>query len=153
MFNFKRTKVKKEEEVVSVSAPIEIKPPECSHKWKDFHPFLKESYSHRSNDSVQFCWEIVEPYVCCWCKKRDDQILVKNSGIANNIEDYNRRLENFKKPYLSILQPEGIVINEVQDMIHSIDREYLEIVASCFPEKPGLSKEDIDKIKNKTETF
>lgn len=146
-------KKNKKEEQNQVIQPIIIENPKCSHKWVDFDLYFLESYKPLQSTSGEyrsFKWEIIEPYVCCWCKKRDNVILAQQTGeIYTN--QYNDALKAFITPYQERLKPKGLVEDQIQDMLHCIDREYLTIVASMYPEKLGLNPEDVKKFIEKTE--
>lgn len=131
--------------------PQEIQPivkQECKHKWQDFNWYLKEEYHQLPTGPIRYSWKIMEPYVCCWCHKRKDVILYQESGEVSNFKNYNKRLEMFKLHCGNNLKPTPYVEDKVSDMIHSIDRTYLNIVAKLYPERLGLTKEEIEVIKN-----
>lgn len=149
---FKR-KNKKEENNLSSEQSSSITP-KCSHKWVDFDLYFRftKNIHHDTygKEYYTYKWEIVEPYVCCWCKEREDKVLASCEG-TNYPGDYEKELTNFLKEYKDHLSPKGLIEDKIQDMLHSIDREYLSIVASMFPERLGLKKEEIQEFLEKTQ--
>lgn len=94
---------------------------ECQHKWRDYDWIL---LYHTSNAGKNFCYEIVEPYVCIHCGKRKD-VTLENGVIAVGDATSNSIYENLKKQYPKI-KDRPIVEDEINDAI-LVDREYLRI--------------------------
>ena len=131
--------------------PQEIQPivkQECKHKWQDFDWYLSEEYRVENAHKIIYSWKVYEPYVCCWCHKRKDVLLYKENGSVSTFKQYNKRLQVFKLNCGSNLKPTPLVEDKISDMIHSVDRTYLNIVAKLYPEKLGLTKQEIEVIKN-----
>lgn len=126
------------------SPMIPISKPKCQHKWRDFNWYLEYNY----NDNHLEIW-IKEPYVCCWCKERKDIILEHITYSYISDKKFQTTIEELEKQYSSHLKKRALIEDEIEDMRQNIDREYLAIVARCFPEKLGLSEEELNKFLNK----
>ncbi|MBQ9613065.1 MAG: hypothetical protein IJV14_10865 [Lachnospiraceae bacterium] len=101
----------------------ENKKPVCIHKWKDFPPYLVYS---TTNMLVQ----IIEPYVCVYCKERKDVYLLNECWKGEGIYSYShfqQVVKQYQDTYKDILRPRVIV----EDMVHDemlVDREHLRIL-------------------------
>lgn len=111
--------------------PALIELPPCKHKWQDFPAYL----DYGREDSVLKIW-IKEPYVCIYCKKRVDKLLVNDTfyGISQSRAD--ELLTRYRKDYASLLKPVGIVEDMVNDY-QLVDREWLDITRRLRSAKEG----------------
>lgn len=110
-----------------------IEPPPCNHKYKDFPAYLVYTYRDRSLNL-----KIQEPYVCIYCKKRKYITLVEHNVSGISKEESGAIIKQAEREYQSILKPQGIVEDMVNDFI-MVDRQYLEIADSLHPERGILS--------------
>lgn len=118
--------------------PIEFK---CNHKWKDFPWYITAFYYEDTN---AFDLKIIEPYVCIHCKERKDVVLHSVSRANFSWKQASKLLEECEEKYGEFCQPRPIV----EDMIHDmqlIDRQYLEIAESLYPEKFGKLREQVSQ--------
>lgn len=118
--------------------PIEFK---CNHKWKDFPWYITALYYE---DTHAFDLKIIEPYVCIHCKERKDIVLHSVSRANFSWKQASTLLEECEEKYGEFCQPRPIV----EDMIHDmqlVDRQYLEIAESLYPEKFGKLREQVSQ--------
>lgn len=104
-----------------IDPPVLIEPLPCNHKWYDFPPFLDYTLSQ----NVLHVW-ITEPYICIYCKEREDKRLVDDTygGVSKaGAEDI---LNHYKKEYEGLLKPVGVVEDMVNDF-QMVDKQSLEI--------------------------
>ena len=123
----------------------EVKPIEftCNHKWRDFPWYIKATYY----DSVRrFELQIIEPYVCIHCKERKDVVLhevVRNNSSWKHVEEL---LAECEEKYGEHCQSRPVI----EDMIHDmqlVDRQYLKIAESLYPEKFGKLIKDVQESR------
>ena len=110
------------------------KPPPCAHKWRDCEYWYME---FKADDSV-FDYKILEPYICIYCKKREDKALQKGTEIitkSRSADDIIRELYD-KFP---ALRPRAVVADAVNDML-MVDREHLRMVDILHGNAPIDSK-------------
>ena len=137
-------KKKKEPELI---APV-FEPQPCKHKWRDFDWYIEYYWeSEYGGNHRTLIIKIIEPYVCCWCKERKNHVLQQTIFRNLSPKNLNEAIADVTKDYKTRIKERAIVEDEIADMQMSIDREYLEIVAKCFPEKLGLSEEQYKKLK------
>ena len=130
---------KQEESIIS-------KPP-CNHKWRDFDWYIITDYKAKDDSKVgEFTAELIEPYVCCWCKKREDHVLSRIEATNIPYKEIDNQIKEWKTEYKEHIRGRAIIEDQIQDMQRSIDREYLDIVAACYPEKLGLTEQQKQKL-------
>ena len=97
-------------------------PPPCNHKWKDFPWYIESSLFDNGN----FLVEIIEPYVCIYCKKQKNIVLKKitRSNITRSRAD--ELICELEEKYKDHIKDEAIVNDMINDMI-LVDREYLRL--------------------------
>ena len=128
---------KKKEPEVAPQSPPEIKH-ECFHKWKDFDwyiDFIYNRYSGRPYGQTEI--KIIEPYVCVLCGKREDKILMRYYNDAISEEDARKQLRKITDEHKSFLKSRLQIEDEIADMQHHVDREYLQIMEKLYPHKLG----------------
>lgn len=94
----------------------------CNHKWKDFPPYIEYS-----TDTMTV--QIIEPYVCVYCKKRKDVFLINDSWKNEHISlsRFDQIVDGYYKTYKDIILPKGIVEDMVYDEM-LVDRDHLRIM-------------------------
>lgn len=136
---------RKKKKELPIEPQVPAAPPECQHKWKDFDWYVEWNYFPSMTDNGMIITKrenygeldikIKEPYVCVWCKKREDKILRSiHFDKINEQEAKNRFAEICKNPHV---RPREEIEDEIADMEHSIDREYLSIVETMYPKHLG----------------
>lgn len=101
--------------------PEIIEPPPCKHKWQDFPWYCEFSWG-----GGEFEVKIIEPYVCIYCKKRQNVELLYNHYLGITEAERLKKIREIKEDFKDRLQPKPIV----EDMIHDfqlVDRQWLEI--------------------------
>ena len=127
---------KKESEIVP-QPPSEIKH-ECSHKWKDFDWYIDFIYNRYYGQLYgQTEIKIIEPYVCVLCGKREDKQLMCYYNDKISEEDARKQLREITDEHKSFLKSRLQIEDEIADMQHHIDREYLQIMENLFPHRVG----------------
>ena len=122
--------------------PVQV-PKKCAHKWKDFDWYMYSSYNkYYQNLHI----EIIEPYVCVWCKERENKVLFSNDFDIKSYGAALQKADEIHDLYKDKIKPRAIVEDQIADMQHSIDHDYLRIVAKCFPDKLGLTPEEVKKL-------
>ena len=109
-------------EAYSPVQPTPKKPPPCEHKWRDCEFWYME---FRADDSM-FDYKIFEPYVCIYCKKRDDKLLQKGVELISPERSADDIIREFYDRFPA-LRPRAVVEDAVNDMI-MVDREHLRMV-------------------------
>ena len=134
---------KKKEPPIEPQVPAA--PPECKHKWKDFDWYVEWKYIPCMTDNGMIITKrenygeldikVKEPYVCIWCKKREDKILRSIHFDEIGEKEAKERFDEIRKnPHV---RPREEIEDEIADMEHSIDREYLSIVETMYPKHLG----------------
>lgn len=116
--------------------PVEIK---CNHKWQDFPWYVQAIYYE---DTRRFDLKLIEPYVCVHCKERKDVVLHHVERQGYSWDDAEQLLAECDEKYGEHCEARPIV----EDMIHDmqlVDRQYLEILKSLYPEKFGKLASDV----------
>ena len=145
---------KKKKDNVFAATPQQLitkQPKECQHKWRDFEPILYSSYNFYYKDYKQSKYgrlhiRLVEPYVCCLCLKREDRELCSWEFENLTREEAYAKLQDFKQENAAYIAPRAKVEDEIADMQHNIDREFLRNLALYHPEKVGSSFKSIVKV-------
>lgn len=114
-----------------------VAPPICMHKWKDFPWYITYTCNGRNLEV-----NIKEPYVCIYCKDRQDKNLMSFSCVVSNVEDRDKTIEEIKEKYKEYLQPKAIVEDMVNDF-QMVDRQWLE-----FAERLSQAKAPVLHISN-----
>lgn len=109
-------------------------PPPCEHKWRDCEFWYME---FRADDSM-FDYKIFEPYVCIYCKKRDDKLLQKGVELISPKRSADDIIREFYDRFPA-LRPRAVVEDAVNDMI-MVDREHLRMVDILHGNAPIDSK-------------
>lgn len=137
---------KKEEQPITITAPET--PPVCHHKWRDFDWYIETNWERYYNSSLgRFSAKIIEPYICCWCKERENHVLSKVSMDHVPHEELDKVISDWKTEYKDRIRGRAVIEDEIKDMQQAIDRQYLEIVAACYPEKLGLTEQQKQKLR------
>lgn len=116
---------KKKKEVITPSTPIKR---ECQHKWKDFPWYIDARWGRFPNNKNYWCdIELKEPYVCIWCKKREDILLKKWHREPIREEDIITLVNEINTRHKSKIKSREEIEDEIQDFLHDVDRTYLQI--------------------------
>ena len=97
-------------------------PPPCNHKWKDFPWYINSTLF----DNSKFLIEIIEPYVCIYCKKRKNIVLEKITRLNITRSRADELICELEEKYKDHIKDEAIVNDMINDMI-LVDREYLRL--------------------------
>ena len=62
-------------------------------------------------------------------------------------EELDKVISDWKKEYKDHIRGRAVIEDEIKDMQQAIDRQYLEIVAACYPEKLGLTEQQKEKLR------
>lgn len=103
--------------------PAVVEPPPCKHKWQDFPWIMRFYYDY---DQRELKVEIIEPYVCIYCKERQDRVLIKDWYTNENKKEIDRLMDEYREKYKDYIEPEAIVEDKINDY-QMVDREWLEI--------------------------
>lgn len=98
-----------------------LPPKKCEHKYKDFDWYTVKKYQP---DDCLLTIQVIEPYVCIFCGERQDKILHESITTCER-EDYDRKIENFLKPYQSKIKERAFIEDEINDFL-LVDRDYIE---------------------------
>ena len=102
-----------------------LMPPPCRHRWKDFPWYINAEYFSGID---RFEFRVYEPYVCIYCKERQDKLIFEFiSSISKKEAD--KYIENFEEKYDEHLEDRVIIEDMITDM-QLVDREYLNIYES-----------------------
>lgn len=110
------------------------KPPPCAHKWRDCEYWYME---YEWNASV-FKYKIFEPYVCIYCKRRDDKALESGTEPITSSRSADDIIQWLYDRFPAI-RPRAVVEDAVNDMI-MVDREHLRMVDILHGNAPIDSK-------------
>ena len=97
-------------------------PPPCNHKWKDFPWYINSTLF----DNGKFLIEIIEPYVCIYCKKQKNIVLKKITRSNITRSGANEFICELEEKYKDYIKDKAIVNDMINDMI-LVDREYLRL--------------------------
>lgn len=132
MFQFLRKK-KPEQEIT-----IPELPKECIHKWRDFAWYINDSYDF-STGYLKI--EIIEPYVCIHCKKRENVSLVSIKWNGLTGEEIRDKIKAYDERYADKLRPRAEIEDEINDF-QRVDRLYLQIADSLWPDRRIMPSEE-----------
>lgn len=126
------------------SKPIIVEPPkpkECAHTWRDFDWYLVSEWHYYTNRPKYgyYRFKIIEPYVCCLCKIRENHVIDREYAENVTEEDFHAKQNEIKEKYKEHLKDRAIVEDQIRDMQKNIDREFLETLSTYFPQKVGIS--------------
>ena len=111
-----------------------LMPPPCRHHWKDFPWYIDAEYF---SDVGRFEFRVYEPYVCIYCKERQDKLIFEFiSSISSKEAD--KYIEDFEEKYDEHLEDRVIIEDMITDM-QLVDREYLNIYESLKTLNPNKS--------------
>ena len=99
------------------------KTPVCLHKHKDFPWYVAISKYEHGGYTYRYKVDVVEPYVCVHCGRRQDIVLIQYSDIMSKGEADNIA-EKLKEKYSDYIQDRAIVEDMVNDTI-LVDQQYL----------------------------
>ena len=118
------------------------KPKECGHVWRDFDWYLVSEWHDYTNRPKYgyYRFKIIEPYVCCLCKIRENHVIDREYAENVTEEDFHAKQNEMKEKYKEYLKDRAIVEDQIRDMQKNIDREFLETLSAYFPQKTGLLK-------------
>ena len=100
-------------------------PPPCRHRWKDFPWYINAEYFSGID---RFEFRVYEPYVCIYCKERQDKLIFEFISSISK-KEANKYIEDFEEKYDEHLKDRVIVEDMITDM-QLVDREYLNIYES-----------------------
>ena len=100
-----------------------VEPPPCKHKWQDF-PWIMRFYYDYGQRKLHI--KIIEPYVCIYCKKRKDKVLLEDWYTNTGEKEIDRLMDEYRAKYKDHAEPEAIVEDKINDF-QLVDREWLEI--------------------------
>lgn len=100
--------------------PLAPMPKECQHQWQDFPWYVEGTYHIEEG---YFECQIIEPYVCVLCKKRENKVLMEYHHQATE-KEADKFIDGLRKRF------KGKILHqiEVEDMINDflmVDRDYL----------------------------
>lgn len=124
MLNRWRSKKKRVKEIQDemLSATPPQPPKECQHKYKDFSWYLINSY----DGTGYFHCEIVEPYVCVYCKKRINKTLEEYQRHHFSANEAIEFVEKLHEQFPDKIKPKAVVEDEINDFI-LVDRDFLKV--------------------------
>ena len=96
--------------------------PSCVHKWRDCDYW----YMEYAADVSTFRYKIFEPYVCIYCKERNDKQLQNGEEPITSERSANDIIQEFFEKFPALCH-RAIVEDAVNDMI-MVDREHLQMV-------------------------
>ena len=106
--------------------PVKV---ECSHKWRDFPWYLEGTYD---TSWKEYTVNIIEPYVCVWCGKRQDKTLHSITRYGTK-KDMQETVSALMDTYGDHIKARAFIENDIADM-QLVDREYLRALAIIKPE-------------------
>lgn len=102
-----------------------LMPPPCRHRWKDFPWYIDAEYFSGAD---RFEFRVYEPYVCIYCKERQDKLIFEYISSISK-KEANKYIEDFEEKYDEHLEDRVIIEDMITDM-QLVDREYLNIYES-----------------------
>lgn len=112
-------------------------PPPCNHKWKDFDPYVEASWDvssrYAGKERGDLHMLLIEPYVCVWCKKRENRVLVQAHWFDITEDAREAHILHWEDQYGDLIKPKGKVEDKVQDFI-MLDPPYLEAYDRLHPQ-------------------
>lgn len=97
-------------------------PAPCRHKWQDF-PWIMRFYYNYGEGTLRV--EVVEPYVCIYCKERQDRLLIRDWYNEISGEQIDRLIQEYKEKYKEHCEHEAVIEDKINDF-QLVDREWLE---------------------------
>lgn len=94
-------------------APTPEKPRECNHKWQDFPWYIEGQYYV---DKHFYEFDIIEPYVCLLCHKRENKVLAHVARQGNS-DDADKMVAQLVKQYDGKVKHKAEVEDMIQDTI------------------------------------
>lgn len=119
---------------------IEPKIKECQHIWCDFSPYIAYEFEYENKEISDFGTLkiiIYEPYVCCNCSKRETIELSKDVYYHIKYKEIKEIIEKKKQEHQNFTKPRARVEDEINDLIHKIDRNLLQTIGVYQPQKLG----------------
>lgn len=124
-----------------IQEPITYEPPPCKHKWRDFDWYIvweykpEYTYAGTREHYGELTIDVYEPYVCIWCKARENRKLRNIHFDKIDEQEAKARYEEIRKnPHV---RPREDIEDEIADIEHNIDREYLAIAEKICPHRVG----------------
>ena len=108
----------------SRNKPKLIDPPPCKHKWQDFPWIFTYVYDTRPGGGLYIT--ITEPYVCIYCKKRKNVVLLEETYHGIGKKEMLQIIRDKQEEYKDHIKPEAIVEDMINDF-QLVDREWLKI--------------------------
>lgn len=103
----------------------------CNHKWVDFHWYIK-TYNDPNSFPYEYVCEILEPYVCIYCKqRRDESLMIKRCKSYKSLKDM---VEDLTKQYSDKIKPKVEIEDAIKDM-QLVDREFLRFAQIVNPNR------------------
>jgi len=141
MWPFKKPKQINELKPLKPSCPSSSK---CDHKYREFDWYIESSFSvvgHKRGEEVgNLDTRIYKPYVCIHCKHRKNVVLKEMTRVGVTWREALEENSVLAKSHADKIRPKPEVEEEIADF-QLIDREYLKIAQSLFPDRDIL-KED-----------
>ena len=108
--------------------PVEPVKIECQHKWRDFPWYITSTYNTSNH---YYHVEVIEPYVCVWCGKRQDKTLqhIEHTGSQKECISV---IEALNDTYKDHIRARAFIENDIADM-QLVDRDYLRALAIVNP--------------------
>ncbi len=99
-----------------------LMPPPCRHRWKDFPWYINAEYFSGVD---RFEFRVYEPYVCIYCKERQDKLIfefissISKKEADKYIEDFEENGYTDLSPLLTLLREseEKFSIEEIADLM------------------------------------
>ena len=104
---------------------IEIKEPAHVHVWKDMPWYMIVEYNEANKEAS---YEIIEPYLCVTCGKRENKLLEKNVWNGISPEERDKIYKDVQKKYKAYLKPRAVVEDMINNILMVKDPGYLEMV-------------------------
>lgn len=101
--------------------PALIEPPPCSHKWKDFPPYMMTSFDEGRG---YFHLTIAEPYVCIYCKEVKEMTLEDIEYMDLTTKEALAIQKEYEERYHGFIMPQAKVMDLVNDE-KLVDRQWL----------------------------
>lgn len=103
--------------------PAVVEPQPCKHKWQDF-PWIMSFYYDYGQQTLKVI--INEPYVCIYCKERQDRVLTRDWYTGVDKEEIDRLMDKYREKFKDRVEPKAVVEDKINDY-QMVDREWLEI--------------------------
>lgn len=89
-------------------------PKPCQHTWKDFPWYIVGTYTKYPNGS-SYQYDVIEPYVCIYCGKRENKTLEHIERTNISIHDADQLLQDAYEQYQDYCKPRAIVEDMIND--------------------------------------